>query len=227
MEFPTWNRRWLARVIRHAALSGIWLPFTRMFAHARISGREHLTSLCGPVIFASNHQSHLDTPLILSAMSARFRHNVAVAMWKEYFDAYFSPEHHTRFERLVDSLTYRLVALFFNAFPVPQTGAGARESLRYIGDLVSDNWTILYFPEGGRTEAGEIHRFQPGVGLLAARLGLPIIPVRLRGVEKVLHRHQWWPRPGRVEIAFGKPLQLQGEDYAALAKQVEEAVLAL
>jgi len=226
-EFPTWNRRWLARVIRHAALSGVWLPLTRMFAHARISGREHLASVRGPVIFAPNHQSHLDTPLILSVLPARYRYRVAVAMWKEYFDAHFSPERHTRFERFVDSLIYWLVALFFNAFPVPQTEAGARQSLRYIGDLISDNWSILFFPEGERTEAGEIHRFQPGIGLLARRLGLPLVPVRLRGVEKVLHRHQWWPRPGRVEIVFGAPLYLQGEDYAALAKQVEDAVLAL
>jgi long-chain acyl-CoA synthetase len=85
----------------------------------------------------------------------------------------------------------------------------------------------LFFPEGERTEAGEIHRFQPGIGLLAGRLKVPVIPVRLQGVEKVLHRHQWWPRPGPVEIAFGAPLHPQGEDYAALAKQVEDAVLAL
>jgi long-chain acyl-CoA synthetase len=226
-EFPAWNRRWLARVIRHAALSGVWLPLTRMFAHARISGWEHLISLRGPVIFAPNHQSHLDTPLILSALPARFRHNVAVAMWKEYFDAHFSPERHTRFERFVSSLIYWLVALFFNAFPVPQTEAGARQSLRYIGDLISDDWSILFFPEGERTETGEVHHFQPGVGLLAGRLGLPVVPIRLRGVEKVLHRNQWWPRPGRVEIVFGAPLYLQGEDYAALAQQVEEAVLSL
>ena len=46
-------------------------------------------------------------------------------------------------------------------------------------------------------------------------------------MEKVLHRHEWWPRLGRVEIVFGAPLYLRGEDYAALAKQVEDAVLAL
>ena len=225
--FPTWNRACLARVIRNVALSTVWLPLTRLFAHAHVSGQEHLASLQGPVIFAPNHQSHLDTPLILSALPARYRYRVAVAMWKEYFDAHFSPERHTWFERFVASLIYWLVALFFNAFPVPQTEAGARQSLRYIGDLISDNWSILFFPEGERTEAGEIHRFQPGIGLLAGRLRLPVIPIRLRGVEKVLHRHEWWPRLGRVEIVFGAPLYLRGEDYAALAKQVEDAVLAL
>ena len=181
----------------------------------------------GPVIFAPNHQSHLDTPLILSALPTRYRYRIAVAMWKEYFDAYFSPERHTGYERFRDSLTYGLVTLFFNAFPIPQTEAGTRPSLRYIGDLVNENWSILFFPEGERTEAGEIKSFRPGVGLMARRLGVSVVPIRLRGVEKILHRHAHWPRPGHVELAFGAPLHLKGEDYAALAKQVEEAVRAL
>jgi long-chain acyl-CoA synthetase len=148
-------------------------------------------------------------------------------MWKEYFDGHFSPSRHTRYEWFRDTLLYGLVALFFNAFPIPQTEAGARQSLRYLGDLVSDNWSILFFPEGERTEVGEIKPFQPGIGLIAARLRIPVIPIRLRGVEKVLHRHAPWPRPGHVEIVFGPPLHLKGQDYAALAKQVEGAVLAL
>jgi len=193
----------------------------RYFRH-RVLGRTG-----GPVIFAPNHQSHLDTPLILSALPARYRYRVAVAMWREYFDAHFSPNRHTRYQRFRDSLIYQLVTLFFNAFPVPQMEAGARQSLRYIGDLVDENWSVLFFPEGERTEAGEIKSFQPGIGLIAGRLSVPVVPIRLRGVQKVLHRHERWPRAGHVEIAFGAPLQLKGEDYAALAKQVEEAVRAL
>jgi len=226
-DIPTWNRLWPARLIRNVALNTIWLPLTRMFAHAHIAGLEHLASLEGPVIFASNHQSHLDTPLIMFAVPSRFRRRMAVAMWKEYFDAHFRPERHRRSEWLRQSLMYWLVALFFNAFPLPQTEIGARQSLRYLGDLVSDNWSILYFPEGERTEAGEIHPFQPGIGLIAGRLGVPVVPIRLRGVEKVLHRHTHWPRPGRVEIVFGTPTQLRGEDYASIARKIEEAVKAL
>ena len=226
-DIPTWNRLWPARLIRNVALNTLWLPLTRMFAHAHIAGLEHLASLEGPVIFASNHQSHLDTPLIMFAVPSRFRRRMAVAMWKEYFDAHFRPERHRRSEWLRQSLMYWLVALFFNAFPLPQTEIGARQSLRYLGDLVSDNWSILYFPEGERTEAGEIHPFQPGIGLIAGRLGVPVVPIRLRGVEKVLHRHTHWPRPGRVEIVFGTPTQLRGEDYASIASKIEEAVKAL
>lgn len=226
-DFPSWNRSWLANAIRQAALSLLWLPLTRMFARAHITGRKHLLSLSGPVIFASNHQSHLDTPCILAALPPRYRYRAAAAMWKEYFDAHFYPERHTWREWLLESVAYWLVALFFNAFPLPQTEAGARQSLRYIGELVSEGWSILFFPEGERTETGEMHPFQPGIGLLAARLDIAVVPVLLRGVEKVLHRHARWPRPGRIEIAFGPPLRLQGENYAALAKRVEEAVAAL
>jgi long-chain acyl-CoA synthetase len=99
-------------------------------------------------------------------------------MWKEYFDAHFWPERHTRFAWFRESLIYGLVVLFFNAFPLPQTEIGARESVRCLGELVSDKWSILYFPEGERTEVGEIYTFQPGIGLIASRLGVPVGPVR-------------------------------------------------
>jgi long-chain acyl-CoA synthetase len=226
-DFPAWNRSRLARMVRGAALAFVWLPLTRLFAHLEISGKKNLTGLTGPVIFVANHQSHLDTPSILAALPARYRYHVAVAMWKEYFDAHFFPERHSRRERFLNSLTYWLVALFFNAFPLPQTEAGAGQSLRYIGELVSNQWSILFFPEGQRTEAGEISTFQQGIGLMASRLGVPVLPIRLRGLDKVLHRRARWPRPGRVELAFGPPLHLNGQDYAMLAKRVEEAVTAL
>lgn len=226
-EFPAWNRLLFARIIRRLVLPLLFFPVVRVIARVRITGREHLSSLQGPVIFAPNHQSHLDTPLILSALPSRYCYRVAPAMWKEYFDGHFCPSRHTRYERFRDSVLYWLVALFFNAFPIPQTEAGARQSLRYLGELVSDNWSILFFPEGERTEAGEIKPFQPGIGLIAARLGVPVVPIRLRGLEKILHRHARWPRPGHVEIAFGSPLHLKGQDHASVAKQVEEAVRAL
>lgn len=148
-------------------------------------------------------------------------------MWKEYLDAFFFPERYTRREWLLNSIAYWLVVLFFNAFPLPQTEAGAGQSLRHLGDLVSEGWSILFFPEGERTEAAEIHPFQPGIGLIASRLGVPVVPIRLRGFDKVLHRQEHSPRPGRVRLVFGPPLHLKGEDYIGLAKRVEGAVTTL
>ena len=83
---------------------------------------------------------------------------------------------------------------------------------------------MLIFPEGRRTEAGEIDRFRPGIGMIASRLDVPVVPVRIDGLDKVLHPTWRMARPGRVRVAFGAPLRLAGDDYEALAKQVEDAV---
>ncbi|OGA84990.1 MAG: hypothetical protein A3G27_12080 [Betaproteobacteria bacterium RIFCSPLOWO2_12_FULL_66_14] len=224
VEFPTWNRGWLARTIRHASLAAWILPLARVFAWIRVEGREHLNALEGPVIFAANHQSHMDGPVILAALPARLRYRVAPAMAKEFFKAHFYPEQYGRMAWFTNSLNYYLSALFFNAFPLPQREAGARQTLHYIGDVLEDGHSVLIFPEGKRTDRGEIDRFRPGIGMIASRLGVPVVPVRLDGLDKVLH-HTWrMARPGRVRVAFGPPMRLTGEDYEALAGQVEDAV---
>jgi len=224
---PAWNRRGLVAAIRRASLAAWLLPLARLFARIRVEGLEHLAALDGPVVFASNHQSHLDTPVILAALPGRHRQRVAVAMSKEFFDPHFHPAGHSLRERCVSGSCYYLAALFFNAFPLPQREAGARQTLRYIGDLVSDGWSVLIYPEGARTEAGEIGVFRPGVGMIGARLSVPVVPVRLEGVDKVLHKSQKMARRGRVRVAFGHPIELAGEDYAKLASRVESAVRGL
>ncbi len=227
IHFPTYNRTRLAKLIRRVSLPSFLLPLTRTFAHIRVSGRDHLDAVRGPVVFASNHQSYLDVPVILAALPARWRYRVAPAMSKEFFDAHFFPQRHTWREHFTNSLNYRLSTLFFNAFPIPQRESGAGQSIRYMGELADQGWSILIFPEGDRTYTGDIGRFQPGVGMIASHLNLPVVPIRIRGLEKVLHRTAKFPRPGRVDVAIGAPLSLHGNSFAALAQQVEDAVRAL
>ncbi len=225
--FPTWARRVVARTIRRLSLATWVLPLTRAFAWVRVEGLEHLREVEGSVIFAANHQSHLDTPVILAALPARLRYRVAVAMAKEFFDAHFHPERHPRRARLSNRLNYLLAVIFFNAFPLPQREAGTRDTLRYMGELINDGYSVLIFPEGRRTEHGEIDRFQPGIGMIGVRLEVPIVPVRLEGLEQVLH-HTWhMARPGPVRVAFGPPIRLTGEDYLAHANRVRDAVARL
>jgi long-chain acyl-CoA synthetase len=221
---PAWSRHAIVRAVRRASLAAWILPLTRFFARIRIEGREHLEITEGPVIFAANHQSHLDTPVILAALEGRWRYRLAPAMAKEFFTPHFSRDRFPRRERLTSSLLFYLAVFFFNAFPIPQREAGARETLRFAGELVSDGWSLLIFPEGSRTEAGEIGPFRPGVAMMASLLRVPVVPVRLEGVERVLHRSWRIPRPGQVRVRFGAPLKLRGEDYASLTTTVEEAV---
>jgi long-chain acyl-CoA synthetase len=227
VDFPAWARSWWARAFRRLHLPLWVLPLTRAFAWLRIEGREHLATLEGPVIFASNHQSFMDGPVIMAALPARWRYSVAPAMGKEMFAAHFFPAEHGRSAWLTNSLNYYLAVLFFNAFPLPQREAGARQTLRYIGELLSERTSVLIFPEGRRAHTGDIDRFRPGIGMIGSRLRVPIVPVRVDGVHKVLQVGWRMARPGRVRVAFGAPIRLVGDDYEALAGQVEAAVRAL
>jgi long-chain acyl-CoA synthetase len=227
VSFPSWNRTWPVRVVRRLSLATWILPLARLFAWTRVEGLEHLTHLTGPVIFASNHQSHMDVPVILAALPGRLRVRVAPAMAKEFFKAHFFPEGYTWRQRLTNGVNYYLAAFYFNAFPLPQREAGARQTLAYVGELTGGGWSVLIFPEGKRSPTGIIEPFQGGIGMIGARLDVPVVPVRLDGVDRVLHPKAKMATPGRVRVTFGAPMRLRGDDYAALAAEVEQRVRSL
>jgi long-chain acyl-CoA synthetase len=227
IAFPSWNRTLPARALRRASLPTWILPLGRIFAPLTVQGLDHLRDLEGPVIFAANHQSHFDTPAILDALPPRWRYRVAPAMAKEFFKAHFYPEQFTRGARFTNSLNYYLASLFFNAFPLPQRETGTRQTLRYIGDLITSGYSVLIFPEGKRTEHGEINEFRPGVAMIASRLEVPVVPVRLEGLDKVLHQKAKFPTRTPARVAFGAPMSLTGNDYAASSALIRAAVEAL
>jgi 1-acyl-sn-glycerol-3-phosphate acyltransferase len=66
--------------------------------------------------------------------------------------------------------------------------------------------------------------FLGGIGMIGSRLELPVVPVRIDGVHRILHVKDKMAQPGPVRVRFGAPLSLRGDDYAALARQVEQAV---
>ncbi|HYB94813.1 MAG TPA: AMP-binding protein [Vicinamibacterales bacterium] len=224
VDFPSWNRTWPVRIIRRISQATWILPLARMFAWVRVRGLEHLDGLNGPVVFASNHQSHLDVPVILMALPGRWRKQIAPAMAKEFFKAHFFPHEYSWRHVLTNRLNYYLAAFFFNTFPLPQREAGARQTLRYIGEVTGEGFSVLIFPEGVRSDSGDIKPFRGGIGMIGSRLALPIVPVRLDGVDRVLRTGWKMAKPGPVSVTFGTPLRLSGDNYSELAKQVEQAV---
>ncbi len=182
VDFPSWNRAWPVRVVRRASLATWILPLGRIFAWVRVRGLEHLDQLSGPVVFASNHQSHFDVPVILMALPGRWRKQIAPAMAKEFFKAHFFPQEFSALAVLTNRLNYYLAAFFFNTFPLPQREAGARQTLRYIGEVTGDGFSVLIFPEGVRSATGEMQPFRGGIAMIGARLGLPIVPGRVVAV---------------------------------------------
>ncbi len=224
VDFPSWNRSAIVRWIRRASQATWILPLARVFAWTEVRGLENLKGLTGPVVFASNHQSHMDVPVILAALPGKWRARIAPAMAKEFFKAHFFPEQHSAMEVLTNRLNYYLAAFFFNTFPLPQREAGARQTLRYIGEVTGEGFSVLIFPEGVRSPTGEMKPFRGGIGMIGSRLEIPVVPVRLDGVDRILGTGWSMARPGRVRVTFGKPMRLSGDDYADLARQVEGAV---
>ena len=224
VDFPSWNRRRIVRIIRSVSQATWILPLGRIFAWVRVSGLEHLEGVSGPFVFASNHQSHFDVPVILMALPRSWRTRIAPAALKEFFKAHFFPEGFSARQVLTNRLNYYLSAFFFNIFPLPQREAGARQTLRYIGEVAGDGYSVLIFPEGVRSASGDMKAFKPGIGMIGSRLDLPVVPVRIDGADRVLHTSWKWPKPGPVSVTFGRPMRLSGDNYADLAKQVEQAV---
>ena len=130
--------RWPVRLVRRLSLATWILPLARVFAHVRVEGREHLRRLDGPVIFASNHQSHMDVPVILAALPGRWRARRGAGHGEGVLQGALLPA-----RPLVAAVVHELAELlprgfYFNAFPLPQREAGARQTLQYIGELTGE-----------------------------------------------------------------------------------------
>ncbi len=105
-------------------------------------------------------------------------------MLKEFFAAHFHPEQHTWRQWFTSSLNYYLACFYFNSFPIPQREAGARHTLQYIGELTGGGMSILIFPEGVRSPTGQMKPFRGGIGMIASRLDVPVVPVRIEDVDR-------------------------------------------
>jgi long-chain acyl-CoA synthetase len=216
------------RLLGNALQRVIALPLFRRYIPLRVHGLENLEGLKPPVLFAANHASHLDTPAIFAAIPAHWRRRLAPAARQEQFRGFFDRGRSSWKETLDAAFQYVLAGLIFNVYPLPQQMSGVRRALRTTGELVSRGYCPLIFPEGHRTSDGSIHAFQAGVGLMAVRLRIPVVPILLKGLYEVYSVHDSWPKAGPVDVFIGAPLEFASNtDYADAAAEIERAVRSL
>jgi len=220
IPFRPWTCWWPIRLLRILVTEGIFLPLLQSFCPVSARGTEHLQGLKGPVIFASNHTSHLDVCAIYCALPSRIRRRICPAAWQEFFDVKGLAWH----QKLHIWWLYNLTTVFFNIFLFPIT-RGYRASIRYSGHLLDKGWNVLFFPEGARTLTGELGPFKEGIGMLASNLQVPVVPIRIRGLFEVLPASKDWPGRGHATITFGKAMIFEKEtDYGRITSAVENAV---
>jgi len=90
--------------------------------------------------------------------------------------------------------------------------SGYRESFAYAGASADRGYSVLVFPEGRRTPDGNLGPFRAGIGLLAKRLNLPVVPVRIDGLYELARAQRRIAPPGAVRVSIGTPMRFAPED---------------
>jgi 1-acyl-sn-glycerol-3-phosphate acyltransferase len=176
-----------------------------------VEGLDHLDGLRPPVIFISNHSSHLDAPLVLCSLPEAWRERTAVGAAADYFfDVWWRAA---------------ATALVFNAFPVER--AGGRRATRTAVELIRDGWNLVVFPEGTRSRDGWVQRFRTGAARLALEHRIPVVPIAIRGSFAAMPRGRGWPRAGRfpISVRYGPPIRPEPhDDVAGLSSRMLQGI---
>ncbi|HEY6250534.1 MAG TPA: AMP-binding protein [Candidatus Angelobacter sp.] len=223
--YSPWAQRWPVTWIRVFVYYLLVWPATMIMTRPKIIGRERLKNHRGPMLVISNHVAYLDVGFILAALPPRLRHHLATAMAGEVLrDMRHPPREWFFLRRWLAKLRYALVAALFNVFSLPQRAA-YQESFQYAGRLADKGYNVLIFPEGKRTQTGEMAEFRKGIGLLAARLNLPVIPMRIDGLFGLKQKKQRFSRPGTVQVRIGEPVWFEStDDPEEIAKRLQAIV---
>lgn len=208
-----WARRMPARMTRAAIIDGPMRLLVSGLAAPDRRGQDRLDSLTGPAIFAANHHSHMDTPLLLTSVPEPWRHKLIVGAAADYFFG--------------TKLTSALSSLVIGAVPIERSKV-SRRSADQAAELVTEGWSLLLFPEGGRSPDGWGQPFRGGAAYLAQKTGRPVVPIHLEGTGRILRKGRSLPSPSTTSVTFGRPLTPREDENAArFAARLEAEVAAL
>lgn len=210
-----WARRYSVRLARVVYTELVTRPVMAAVAQPSVEGLDRFKYAEQPVIFAANHSSHLDAPLVLSVLPEPWRHHLVTLAAADYF-----------FDSRVKGAYF---AFALNAVPIERVKV-SRQSADRAEELLAEGWNLLIFPEGGRSPDGWGQSHRGGAAWLAARSGRPVVPVHIKGTGRLLPRGAKRPYIGSTEVMFGTPIapdlparQLVGRLEAAIAALADEA----
>ena len=178
----------LSRIIAGPFLRAIWRP--------KVTGAGHVPA-SGGAILAANHQSVADSvflPFVLDrpvTFSAKAEYFTAAGPAARLWAAYLKATNQLRMDR--------------------EGPRAAQDTLAAALALLEAGNLFGIYPEGTRSPDGRLYRGRPGVGWLALKSGLPVVPVGIRGTRRVLPPGHVMPRLGRVEVRIGAPLKFGAE----------------
>ena len=175
----------------------------------RLIGEERLPP--GPSVYASNHLSYYDTPVLFGKLPFQFRILAKQALWKiPFIGWYLSRSGQVPIE--------------------PGSGRSAIAGLLRGAKTLQSGRSLMIFPEGGRAEFGHLTPFQSGAAFMAIRAQVPIVPIALVGTYEMLPIHTYHLTPRPLKVVIGQPLSTAGlttRDAEQLTQQLFHAITAL
>jgi 1-acyl-sn-glycerol-3-phosphate acyltransferase len=202
MAFRHFVRRCWYELLKNSIYVGAVLIY-----RIRYWGRENIPRQ-GPILMVANHQSHFDPPFIGAGCPREMNYLAR--------------------QTLFDIPLLGKIIPTVNAIPIDREGVGLggiKESLRRL----KRGEGLLLFPEGTRTQDGEIAKFRPGFTALAVRTGAAIVPAAIDGAFEAWPRSQKYPGRSTIDVCFGKPLspeQVKQFSERDLLAEVERRVRA-
>ena len=159
-----------------------------------------------PYVLCVNHQSHMDTPIVLAALPFQFRFTPKKQLFRyPFLGWHLRRSGHVPIDR--------------------ENPHAAIKSLRDAADAIRRGTSVLVFPEGGTSRDGNINPFKRGAFMLAAESGAAVVPVTIRGSRAVLVPKTYHVRSGVVEVIVGESIGSQGVSTSELANRVREQIV--
>ncbi len=194
-------------------MRALFRVFFHLFGSWEVTGHEHVPA-SGPVLIAPNHLSFLDPPLIGCALER--------------------PGWFLAKAELFKIPGFRWLITHMHAYPVKRGGVD-RAALKRTFDYLKAGEIVCVFPEGRRSADGQVGPIEIGIGMLALKSGAPIVPVAIRGTDRMLPRDARRLHRARIRVRFGPPLPPRGvaggraerEACQAVADEVGDALRAL
>jgi len=168
----------------YTALSGLFHGLAKLYFRLEIRGKEHLPPR-GPYVVAPVHRSNLDFILVSCIHSTRMRYMGKASIWK-----------------------YPTLGRFFSmlgAFPVHR-GTADRESLRTCMRIIENGESLVMFPEGTRKEGPKVAELFDGPAFVAARTGVPIVPIGIGGSSQAMPLGAKFIKPRKIVMVIGEPV---------------------
>ena len=168
-----------------------------MWFRGEVAGSDNFP-LDGPFLIASNHASHLDPPLVGCHVPRQMRFFARRSLWKS-----------------------RVLGWWMNqveTIPV-ERDSGDIGAIKRVLQALAENRAVVLFPEGTRSLDGHLQKPKPGVGLMACKTGVPVVPCRVFGSFEAFGKGSALPRFGTpISIVFGPPIPASDYDDPAAGK---------